>query len=355
MPQPIRDTHYLVTVSNNGGTRHFRVPKRLKSIAIGTSLVVGLTLIGVNLVVFNQKDQLNESITKAHSLEDTLVKLSARNSNLNKTLTLSSTEESLVSEVIAQMEQISGVNTGAYTSVLDRLTALSNHFINKELDFDALDGGSIKQKKTLSLNLAPIEPAETTKDQIESTSLNVSHLNVLHDSIPNGYPTRNVGVTSSFGKRQHPTTKQASFHNGIDLPASSGTRIYATADGVIKNAEKTKLSGNRIIVAHNYGFESRYAHLSEMSVKAGDIVQKGDIIGLSGNTGRTDGPHLHYEVRHLDKPYNPIDFLTWEFGDQDIFTTVRGIQWQSLISLINKQISRPTLQLSQLAPKSKAL
>ena len=131
------------------------------------------------------------------------------------------------------------------------------------------------------------------------------------------------------------------------MKAAKGTEIYATADGIIKDAGYSKLSGNRIVLSHNLGFQTRYAHLSDIKIKTGDVVQKGDLIGLSGNTGRSDGPHLHYEIRYLDKPHNPIDFINWEFGNQEIFTNVRGIQWQSLISLINKQLSRPTLQLSQ--------
>ncbi len=253
------------------------------------------------------------------------------------------------------MEQISGVETGANTNIMDRLTALTDYLVEKELDYDELDGriNLLEGSIGLDTEASQISPTnDTVEERIELASLNINQQKILHDSIPNGYPTRNIGVTSPYGKRRHPMTKQFSFHNGIDLKAAVGTNIYATADGVVKLAEENKLSGKRVVVVHNFGFESRYAHLSEISVKSGDIVQKGDILGLSGNTGRTDGPHLHYEVRYLDKPHNPMHFLNWEFGEQEIFTTVRGIQWQSLISLINKQISPPTLQLSQVIPKS---
>ena len=359
IPKKNPDTHYLITVSDIAGTRHFRIPKFLKTTFIGVSVAISLALVGANLVVFSQQDALTETKSMANSLEDAFVKLTSKHSSLNKTLELTSTEKELMSEVIAQMEQISGVNTGSNSTILDRLTALSDYFVTKELDFDALDGRVNILKASIEVEkeqvAAQSELAIAVVEERIELALNNSQQKILHDSIPNGYPTRNIGVTSSFGKRKHPTTNQLSFHNGVDLKASLGTNVYATADGVIKFAEFSKLSGKRVTIAHNFGFESRYAHLSEMSVSSGDIVQKGDIIGLSGNTGRSDGPHLHYEVRYLEKAHNPIDFLTWEFGNQDIFTKVRGIQWQSLISLINKQISRPTLQLSQLAPKSKAL
>ncbi|MCP4010283.1 MAG: M23 family metallopeptidase [Proteobacteria bacterium] len=344
------DRHFLITVSDKQGTQHFKLPKFVKPLLIGISLSLTLGLLVSNILVFSQHNELSQTKSQSDSLEDAFVKLSSKNSQLNQSLKLEHGEKELMSVVLTQMEEISGVNSGINSSIVDRLTTISNHFAAKELDFEELYGRVDLLEESIGLEDTESEKNSTALgERIELASLSVSQQKILHDSIPNGYPTANTGITSAFGKRIHPTTKQSSFHNGIDLKAARGTEIYATADGIIKDAGYNKLSGNRVVLSHNLGFQTRYAHLSEMTVKTGDVVQKGDLIGLSGNTGRSDGPHLHYEIRYLDKPHNPVDFINWEFGNQEIFTNVRGIQWQSLISLINKQISRPTLQLSQVA------
>jgi murein DD-endopeptidase MepM/ murein hydrolase activator NlpD len=350
------DKHFLITISDQRGARHFKIPKFVKPTLIGISLSAAFALTASNVLVFSQRGELEQTKSQANELEDAFVKLRSKNSSLNKTLNLNNTDKEVMSEVLTQMEQLSGVGTGINTGIIDRLTIISDYFTSKELDFDELDGRVSMLEESIGRDNDNENNNDNAalKERIELASLNITQQKILHDSIPNGYPTDNTGVTSTFGKRVHPTTNQSGFHNGIDLKATEGTDVYATADGVIKQAAYNKLSGKRIILSHNLGFESRYAHLSEMTVKPGDVVHKGDIIGLSGNTGRSDGPHLHYEIRYLDKAHNPINFMKWEFGNQEIFTKVRGIQWQSLISLINKQISRPTLQLSQVALKLKA-
>ena len=358
-----KNDYLLITISDKQCTRHIKIPKYIKSTVVVAGAVISLALILSIGLVYTQKEELSEARSETVSMEDAFVKLSSKNSSLNKSIALSRAEHTRMSDVLAQMEKISGVSTSMNASILDRLSVVTEHFTSKEVDLNELndrvamieesvkvqsDTATADRDDARQANTDTGEPLEARLDMI---SLNISQQKVLHDSIPNGYPAENLGTTSVFGKRIHPTSNEASYHNGVDLKASEGTQIVATADGVIKQANYNKLSGNRILITHNYGFETRYAHLSKMQVKAGDVVQKGDIIGLSGNTGRSDGPHLHYEIRFLDKAHNPGDFLTWEFGDQEIFTKVRGIQWQSLIGLINKQVSRPTLQLSQLVPE----
>ncbi len=106
------DTHYLITVSDIAGTKHFRVPKFLKKIVIGISAGVGLALIGTNLLVFSQKGELNETKSMASSLEDAFVKLTSKNSSLNKTLEITSSEKERMSEVIAQWNKLAGWRLG---------------------------------------------------------------------------------------------------------------------------------------------------------------------------------------------------------------------------------------------------
>lgn len=129
----------------------------------------------------------------------------------------------------------------------------------------------------------------------------------IKDSIPEGNPLEEIYITSEYGFRFHPILKKKKFHKGIDLRAAVNTKVYATAPGVVRYVQHSnKGYGNAIIIQHNMGFETVYAHLNKIKVKNGDIVKKGDIIALTGNTGRSNGPHLHYETRFGGQSIVPV-------------------------------------------------
>ena len=113
-------------------------------------------------------------------------------------------------------------------------------------------------------------------------------------------------ISSSYGKRINPFTKTQAFHQGVDFKVPVGTPILATADGIVKIIKEDQDAwGKHIIISHKDGYETSYAHLSEFKVKPGQEVKKGDIIALSGNTGRTTAPHLHYEIFKEGKTVDP--------------------------------------------------
>lgn len=112
-------------------------------------------------------------------------------------------------------------------------------------------------------------------------------------------------LTSAFGKRIDPFTGKNAFHNGIDIAASSGNPIMATADGFVSHVKREKIGGNVVILSHGGGHTTVYCHLSKFKVKPGQKVKRGDVIGLIGNTGKSLGPHLHYEVRVNGTSINP--------------------------------------------------
>ncbi len=116
-------------------------------------------------------------------------------------------------------------------------------------------------------------------------------------------------MTSGFGKRHH------SHHNGIDIPLNTGDKIVAVFDGKVRYAKYNSGGfGNLVIIRHVNGLETYYAHLSRIKVKPNQIVKAGQVIGLGGNTGRSYGAHLHFEVRYQDKPLNPeMIFDTQDF------------------------------------------
>ncbi|WP_374943299.1 M23 family metallopeptidase [Sphingomonas sp.] len=129
-------------------------------------------------------------------------------------------------------------------------------------------------------------------------------------AIPSVQPVRKLSFTSNFGIRSDPFRGTAAMHAGVDIPGPVGTPIYATADGIISHAGRQGGYGNLIEVNHGKGIATRYGHLSQILVSDNSRVTRGQLIGLMGSTGRSTGPHLHYEVRIDGHAVNPIPFLT---------------------------------------------
>ncbi len=138
--------------------------------------------------------------------------------------------------------------------------------------------------------------------------------------IPSIYPVnpKTVTLTSPFGARFHPVRKTIIFHEGVDLAGPAGQPVYATGDGVV---ESTQINfsgyGNVIVIDHGFGYKTRYAHLKEIKVTAGQVVIRGDKIGTLGNSGLSTGPHLHYEVIYRGTQINPWNYLNPDISPEE--------------------------------------
>jgi murein DD-endopeptidase MepM/ murein hydrolase activator NlpD len=128
-------------------------------------------------------------------------------------------------------------------------------------------------------------------------------------SIPSRMPLEDARMSSNFGMRTHPVLGGRRNHAGIDLAAPTGTPVYATADGIVSRADWFSSYGLYISIEHGGELQTRYAHLSRLAVGEGQRVRKGEIIGYVGSTGRSTGPHLHYEVRIAGAAVNPIPYM----------------------------------------------
>jgi murein DD-endopeptidase MepM/ murein hydrolase activator NlpD len=128
------------------------------------------------------------------------------------------------------------------------------------------------------------------------------------NSAPNLWPVEGP-ITGSFGERIDPFNGEGAFHSGVDISASYGQPVIAPADGTVMFAEFLGGYGKAIMVDHGHGIRTRYGHLSSFAVATGQHIQRGDIIGYVGLSGRSTGPHLHYEVRINDTPVNPYKYL----------------------------------------------
>ena len=127
-------------------------------------------------------------------------------------------------------------------------------------------------------------------------------------STPSIAPVRGI-LTDGFGGRSDPFTGEPGTHNAIDISTATGQAVRTPADGIVVKAEWANGYGNVIYLSHGYGYATRYGHLRAFNVKPGDRVKRGDILGFVGSTGRSTGPHLHYEVRMNGKPVNPLEYI----------------------------------------------
>jgi murein DD-endopeptidase MepM/ murein hydrolase activator NlpD len=131
-------------------------------------------------------------------------------------------------------------------------------------------------------------------------------------AVPNGSPFYVYRrVSSLFGERFHPFQKKLKFHKGLDFSVAAGTPVQSTAHGIVIRTVHSRRGGygKYVVVRHASGFTTLYAHLQSLDVHLGDVVHKGSLLGKSGNTGHSTGPHLHYEVRFFDMPLDPAGFM----------------------------------------------
>ena len=140
------------------------------------------------------------------------------------------------------------------------------------------------------------------------------------NSAPNLWPVEGQ-VTGSFGERIDPFNGEGAFHSGVDIGSSYGHPIVAPADGVVTVTDTMGGYGKTIMIDHGNGISTRYGHLSGFAVTAGQKVQRGDLIGYVGESGRSTGPHLHYEVRINDTPVNPYKYLRMTLAHSGGFPT----------------------------------
>ncbi len=197
----------------------------------------------------------------------------------------------------------------------------------------------------------------STPTRLRNVTLSAAQLSLLFAIVPSGEPLPMQGVTSAFGWRKHPIRGSREFHAGIDLRAKQRKPVWTTADGVVEYAGYHKRSGygNLVIVDHGFGFKTYYGHLKKVSVRTGDTLIKGDLVGISGNSGLSTAPHLHYEIRFLTRPLNPYPFLKWKKESyRSIFKKVKKVPWESFIALISHMAAQAIPPSSLPAPGSKA-
>jgi len=183
--------------------------------------------------------------------------------------------------------------------------------VNRYKSLEGYDNSQLVTGTTKRLDVLAKEVVIQSKSLEEIAKLAKDKEKLLA-AIPAIQPVKNEDLkmmASGFGYRTDPFTKVRKFHAGMDFSSRTGTTVYATGDGVVEKADNSASGyGNHIVIRHGYGYQTLYGHLSKYKVRAGQKIKRGDVIGYVGSTGRSEAPHLHYEVHRNSEVVNPLNF-----------------------------------------------
>lgn len=234
---------------------------------------------------------------------------------------------------------VMGVNTELTEDITEMAVKLADK--DKIIKSSKIYGTLLKKKKTNdifgSVELVSFRDINSPDDRSLHYALDrVSQsLDILH-ALPSGTPLeKDSYISSAYGVRRHPVYNKAQFHHGIDMPLVPGDKVINTADGTVSFSGRKIGYGITVIIDHNFGFSTHYAHLDKSLVQKGDIVKKGQAIAHGGNSGVSTGPHIHYEIRYLGKALNPYYFYDWNLSNfESIFSRYETIKWDQIITAL---------------------
>lgn len=301
----------------NSAVRRFEVPKLIPYIA-GAGL---MTLMAVTLVLYASHAK---NATVASELEKRIVSKDAEYSSTvqekNQTI------EQLQSEVIRLSQQTAEMKQKIDT-IRQQEDEVRNLTGSGQVSISSTDAPPVSAamggSSTPATDAEVLTLVEQTKSQLSDMDKSVDELkNSIADTkekaleaqeklrvTPNIWPVDSRTITSGFGLRQDPFTSRPSFHSGYDIASPANTPVHVTADGVVASTGSDDSHGSNIIVTHSKGLQTWYMHLNKINVQKGDRVQKGQVIGLVGSTGRSTGYHLHYEVLKNGVSSDPKPYL----------------------------------------------
>jgi murein DD-endopeptidase MepM/ murein hydrolase activator NlpD len=335
---------YCITITDYRGARHYTLSQLMRRMLAGAVALLVVILLGGSLVISSLSNKVSQLMGRIGELQDQQAAIERYNGQLL------AEQEHLVAE-LNRTEAIKRYNEQLLDEQ-ERLIAEVNHKA-EELSELSDELGHLE----IMVGLRP-EPEQTLAQRLDTASQTVIEKRLMLTFLPSGYPLRETQVTSGFGMRHHPIHDRTALHGGVDMRAARGTPVYATADGVVEWASHHKNSGlgKMVRLGHNYGFSTIYGHLDEIGVKVGDYVRQGDLLGLSGNTGMSTAPHLHYEVHYLSRRLDPKPFLEWSIENYDVlFSSEERVQWESLAEIIRGAVNGPERRWSQAEPALSAM
>ncbi|WAA12258.1 M23 family metallopeptidase [Fervidibacillus halotolerans] len=290
-------TFTILSNNANAVVTRFRVPK------IVLYFLTALPFVPILLLVYY--------ITISGSQQAELEKLAQKLEN-------ETAEKEQLEQIVTVLEERSG-ETKVYLEQLAELENRMRNYINELPSvIEPMGGTQILVDEDESVENGNVIAQSTELiERYEKTLAIVGEVSEELRYTPTAWPTVPNTITSEYGLRRDPFNYAPSFHSGIDIRGSYGTPVFATADGKVIFAEYYGGYGNTIKIKHNGTYTTLYGHLSKINVNVGDTVKKGDIIGAIGSTGRSTGPHLHYEIIKNGKTVNPKPYFMFFETNKD--------------------------------------
>ena len=327
---------FIITISDIHGSKQYSVHEIIKKIIFFAVLI--FILIGITTFLYIKF--LNNSVeslkVETNQFREKVVKLKEESQSLkNENETLNTLKEKLLKHIEENRDKLSSMN-----EQLREVEEIIGIGPDRNASFDdRVEQARIHEEKKKQ------EIVENLHEALQKEKVTAIQKTLLLNSIPNGKPLNYRRIASNFGYRIHPVTHKNSFHAGLDLPAKLGTPIYAPASGVVVYASKKGAYGNFMLITHSFGFQTAYGHLSRFAVKSGEYVTKGQKIAYVGSTGRSTGPHLHYEIRYLTKWLDPKKFMFLDLDNiNEISDKITQVNWNSILKQTERLITLSTKQ-----------
>jgi len=284
---------FKITVSREGRSQGRAFTVSLRLLASGLIVILScLTALMFSGMHYYQMWMQSEDYVRLEQEVDRLrkydegVRLSAKQLN-DQIAALQVMAQKL--KIVAGFDEDALGGVGGPASKVNPIVSLSQRDLTKH--FRSLD----RKRITLQTELSQLQDYYTTREILMSSTPSLMPVK--------GYPS------DRFGRRSDPFTGLQDFHPGIDISAPKGTKVVASADGLVVFAGRRLGYGKLVTIEHKFGISTRYGHLDRYTVKAGQRIRKGDILGYVGATGRATGSHLHYEVRLQNQALNPLRFF----------------------------------------------
>jgi len=289
----LRKRFYILFVArdDDGQLRKIPIPVHYLYLLVVGAAIGMLSLTGIA----SSYSRMLLKVSRYNQLRTEKEELKNRYSQLEKVAQEKDIQVASLGSLASEVSALYGLKAEPILNSADAHTLL-NAQISSSLDqFYALKTSALSGAATVGITLG-LNRNATTADWLRA------------NAAPNLWPVEGT-VTGSFGERIDPFNGEGAFHSGIDISSSYGTPVMAPADGTVTYADFLGGYGRAVVVDHGHGISTRYGHLANFAVISGQHVHRGDTIGYVGLSGRSTGPHLHYEVRINDTPVNPHKYL----------------------------------------------
>jgi murein DD-endopeptidase MepM/ murein hydrolase activator NlpD len=289
---PKRSYIFLVARDEAGQLRKISIPTRYLYILVVGAVILAFSMMGI----MGSYARMLRKVSHYNQLRAEQAQLKSRYWNLEQQAKERDIQVASLGSLASEVSALYGLKSAPTMVASGSSDEIQKGQVESSLDqLYALRNTALTGAATVGISMG-LTRDSTTADWIRA------------NSAPNLWPVEGM-ITGSFGERIDPFNGEGAFHSGVDISASVGSAVIAPADGVVMFADFLGGYGRAIMIDHGHSISTRYGHLASFAVAAGEHIHRGDTIGYVGLSGRSTGPHLHYEVRINDTPVNPYKYL----------------------------------------------